>query len=266
MPIVEVPGTKLHYVRRGEGEPLLLIQGMAATHLAWGDRFLPELGQSFECVAFDNRGMGRSGRAELPFTIVDLAGDVAGLLDALEIERAHVLGISLGGMVAQELALAHPERIHSLTLGATYCGGPKGQLPGPEVAQSLGAALASGDRERVYRAMWEAMLSPTFRAEEARFAEFREMAGALPAPRAVILEQIRAGGLHDTSDRLGGISAPTLVVHGTADRIFSAENGRQIAASIPARLELLEGVGHLFWWEQPERSTELVREHALAPA
>jgi 3-oxoadipate enol-lactonase len=266
MPSVDTEGAELHYTRAGSGEPLLLIQGMAATHMAWGREFLAPLEKGFDCIAFDNRGMGRSGRATLPFTVADLAADAAGLLDALAIDRAHVLGISLGGMAAQELALAQPDRIHSLVLGATYCGGPRGRLPGREVMERLGAAMASGDRERVYRTMWEIMLSPGFRADETRFAEFREMATALPAPRAVIVEQLRAGGLHDASDRLSGISAPTLVVHGTADIIFSADNGKQIASLIPARLELLEGVGHLFWWEQPQRSAELIREHALAPA
>lgn len=266
MPSVDVSGAELHYVRTGAGEPLLLIQGMAATHLTWGDRFLSALSESFDCIAFDNRGMGRSGRATIPFTTADLAADASGLLDALEIERAHVLGISLGGMAAQELALAGPERVRSLVLGASYCGGPAAQLPDLEVVERLGAAMASGDRERVYRTMWEIMLSPTFRADDTRFAKFRETAMALPAPRAVIVEQLRAGGLHDASERLSGISAPTLVVHGTADEIFSAHNGEQIASLIPARLELLDGVGHLFWWEQPERSAELIREHALAPA
>jgi pimeloyl-ACP methyl ester carboxylesterase len=126
--------------------------------------------------------------------------------------------------------------------------------------------MASGDREQVYRAWWETVFSPTFRTSEARFAEYRAMAEALPAPRPVIVEQLRAGGVHDTSDRLGDLSAPTLVLHGTADIVMPAENGRQIAALVPARLELMDGAGHLFWWEQPERSAELVREHALTSA
>jgi 3-oxoadipate enol-lactonase len=266
MPSVVVGGTELHYVRAGAGEPLLLIQGLSATHLSWGRPFLAELEQSFDCIAYDNRGMGLSGEAEIPFSVADLATDALGLLDGLEVESAHVLGISLGGMIAQELALAQPERIRTLTLGCTYCGGPDGKLPEAEVMEAIGAALASGERERVYRAMWETMAPPGFREEEGRFEEFREMAMALPAPRAVILEQLRAGGAHDASERLGELSMPTLVVHGTADRIFAASNGQQIAFLIPARLELMEGVGHLFWWEQPERSASLIREHALAPA
>lgn len=266
MPRADAPGTELHYLRAGGGEPLLLIQGMSATHLTWGRPFMEEMEGSFDCIVFDNRGMGLSGEAEMPFTIADMAADTVGLLDALELESAHLVGISMGGMIAQELALAHPERIRTLTLGATYCGGPEGTLMAPEDLQMLGAAMASGDRDRVFRAMWEINLSPGFREDDSRFAAFAEMGAALPAPKPVILQQMRACGAHDTSGRLGSLALPTLVVHGDADRLLGPGNGRQIAALIPdARLEMLEGVGHMFWWEQPRRSADLIREHALAP-
>jgi len=266
MPSVDASGTELHYLRAGEGEPLLLIQGMSATHLTWGRPFLDELEGSFDCIVFDNRGMGLSGPAEMPFTIADMAADTVGLLDALGLETAHVVGISMGGMIAQELALAHPERIRTLTLGATYCGGPEGTLMAPEDLQMLGAAMASGDPDQVFRAMWEINLSPRFREDDSRFAAFAEMGAALPAPKEVILQQMRACGAHDTSQRLGTIELPTLVVHGDVDRLLGPGNGRQIASLIPAaRLEMLEGIGHMFWWEQPSRSAELIREHALAP-
>ena len=243
---------------------MLLIQGMSATHVAWGRPFLSALEQSFECIVYDHRGMGLSGRAQLPFTTPDLAADALGLLDALEIERAHVVGISMGGMIAQHMALEHPERIDTLTLGATYCGGPEGTLMSAEDLQLLGEAMASGDRERVYRAMWEINLSPGFRADDSRFEAFKEMATTLPAPREVIIEQMRACAAHDTSARLAEIETPTLVIHGVEDRLLGVNNGREVAALMATRLELLEGVGHMFWWEQPQRSAELIREHALA--
>jgi 3-oxoadipate enol-lactonase len=265
MPSVEVGGTELYYERAGEGEPMLLIQGMAATHLAWGRPFLSELERSFECFVFDNRGMGHSGRARLPFTIADLAGDALGLLDALEIESAHVVGISMGGMVAQELALAHPERVRTLTLGATYCGGPEGTLMDRDDLRMLSTAMGSGDRDAVHRAMWVVNCSPTFREEDggSRYAAFCEMANALPAPGPVIYQQMRACGAHDTSSRLASLDLPTMVVHGTEDRLLKVGNGEQIAALLGLAPKLLEGVGHLFWWEQPERSAALIREHAL---
>jgi 3-oxoadipate enol-lactonase len=266
MPSVDASGTDLHYLRAGGGEPMLLIQGMSATHMAWGRPFLDEIERSFDAIVFDNRGMGLSGEAELPFTIADLAADTAGLLDALDLESAHVVGISMGGMIAQELALAHPERIRTLTIGASYCGGPNGTLMAPADLQMLGEAYASGEQERVFRAMWEINLSPTFRAEDSRFAAFTEMGSALPAPQPVVLQQMRACGAHDTHARLSQISLPTLVIHGDVDRLLGYENGREIAAAIPgARLETLESIGHMFWWEQPQRSADLIREHALAP-
>lgn len=265
MPTVDAGGVELHYLRAGEGEPMLLIQGMSATHMAWGRPFLDELERSFDCVVFDNRGMGHSGRAALPFSVADLAADTVALLDALGLETVHVVGISMGGMIAQELALAHPERIRTLTIGASYCGGPQGSLMAPEDLQLLGTAYASGEPEAVLRAMWEINLSPGFREDDSRFAAFAEMGTSLPAPQPVVLQQMRACAEHDTHERLGRISLPTLVIHGDVDRLLGYDNGRAIASLIPtARLETLEGVGHMFWWEQPQRSAELIREHALA--
>jgi pimeloyl-ACP methyl ester carboxylesterase len=266
MPTVDAGGTELHYERAGEGEPMLLIQGMSATHLTWGRPFLDEMEAHFDCVVFDNRGMGLSGEAELPFTIADMAEDTAALLDALGWETAHVVGISMGGMIAQELALAHPERIRTLTIGASWCGGPQGSLMDPADLQLLGTAYASGEPEQVFRAMWEINLSPGFREDDSRFAAFVEMGSTLPAPQPVVLQQMRACAGHDTHERLSQISLPTLVIHGDVDRLLGYNNGREIASSIPARLETLEDVGHMFWWEQPQRSAELIREHALAPA
>ncbi len=264
MPGVDAAGTELYYERAGEGEPMLLIQGMSATHLAWGDEFRPLLESSFDTVVFDNRGMGRSGKAELPFGIAEMAADAVGLLDALEIDAAHVVGISMGGAIAQELALANPGRVRTLTLGATFCGGPEGTLMAPEDLQMLGAAYASGDPEQVFRAMWEINISPGFAADDSRFAAFREMGSALPAPRPVVMQQMQACGRHDSSGRLGELEMPTLVIHGTADRLIDVANGELIARLIPAPIELLDGVGHMFWWEQPRRSAELIRDHALA--
>jgi pimeloyl-ACP methyl ester carboxylesterase len=266
MPSIDAGGTELHFVRTGRGEPMLLIQGMSATHMTWGRPFLSRLEESFECIVFDNRGMGLSGPAQMPFTTADMAGDVVALLDALGLERAHIVGISMGGMIAQELALAHPGRLRSLTLGATYCGGPEGTLMGDEDLQMLGAAMASGDRGQVLRAMWVINLSPGFRADDSRYTAFEEMAVALQAPKDVIFQQMRACAAHDTSARLAGLEVPAQVIHGTADRLLGVNNGIQIAALLSVEPRLLEDVGHMFWWEQPERSAALVRDHALALA
>jgi len=267
VPKVELLGTELHYERAGDGEPLLLIQGLSANHMAWGRPFSSLLERDFDVISFDNRGMGLSRRVTEAFSIAEMAADTAALMDSLEIARAHVLGISMGGMIAQELALAHPERLRSLTLGCSYCGGEGSQLMDQADFQGLVEAMASGDAPRVYRAMYELNLSPGFRADESRYAEFAEMAAALPASRETIGLQLQAIFAHDTSARLPSLAVPTLVVHGTVDRVLGYPNGPLIASLIPgARLETYEDVGHLFWWEQPERTATLIRDHALTPA
>jgi pimeloyl-ACP methyl ester carboxylesterase len=265
MPKVGVAGREFHYERAGSGEPLLLIQGMSGTHVSWGEPFKGALEENFDVIAFDNRGIGLSGPVDGPFTIVEMAADTATLLGELELESAHVVGISMGGMIAQELALAEPQLLRSLTLGCTYCGGPGSRLMPQENAQKLLAGMASGDRDKAIRAGYEVNLSPAFRAEESNYAAFHEMATSVPAAKATIELQIQAIFGHDTSGRIGGISTPTLIVHGTDDGVLPFPNGELIASLMPAvRFEALEGVGHMFWWEQPQPSAELIREHALA--
>jgi pimeloyl-ACP methyl ester carboxylesterase len=262
---IDVGGVELHCERAGAGEPLLLIQGMSGTHVSWGDAFRGPLERQFEVVAFDNRGIGLSAPVDGPFTIAEMAADTAGLLDALGIESAHVVGISMGGMIAQELALAHPERLRSLTLGCTYCGGPGSKLMPQENAEKLLAGMASGSRDKAIRASYEVNLSPGFRADEGNYRAFHEMAIEVPAAKQTIELQAQAIFGHDASGRIGGIATPTLIVHGTLDGVLPVANGHLIASLMPqARLEILEGVGHMFWWEQPERAAELVREHASA--
>ncbi|HEV3229670.1 MAG TPA: alpha/beta fold hydrolase [Solirubrobacteraceae bacterium] len=267
MPHAETPEVRLHYVRRGSGEPLLLIMGMSGSHLHWGEPFVADLARDFDVIAYDHRGIGASSRMEAPFTIVDLAEDAAALLDALEIESAHVVGISMGGMVAQELVLRHPDRVRTLVLGCTYAGGEGSSLTGQDVVEQLGASMLSGDRERAIRTGWEVNVSPGFAARDDAYAVFAQIGRELPAAVPVIMAQAQAVAGHDTSARLSEIGVPTLVIHGTEDRMLPASNGDAIAARIPgARLEIFDGVGHLFFWEQPERSAALVRELAGATA
>jgi pimeloyl-ACP methyl ester carboxylesterase len=257
----------LHHVRRGDGEPLLLIQGMSGHSLHWGEPFMTEIERSFDAIAVDHRNTGYSPRVEGPFTLADLADDAVAALDELGLETAHVLGISMGGMVAQELALRHPDRVRTLVLGCTYAGGEGQALSSSEVLRILTEGMQSGDRSTALRAAWSVNVSEAFAADEAHYAAFEETSLRKPVAVEVIMRQMQAIGRHDTSARLGEIAAPTLVIHGTADLMLPAANGEAIARAIPgARYEPLEGVGHMFWVEQPQRSAELVREHCLAPA
>jgi pimeloyl-ACP methyl ester carboxylesterase len=265
VPTLTVNDTELYVERRGAGEPLLLVQGMTGHSLHWGEPLLSALERDFELVLYDHRGVGRSAPDGSPFTIADLAADAAALLAELQVERAHVLGISMGGMVAQELALAAPERVATLTLGATYCGGPGARFTDDRVVNDLAMAILSGDADRKIRTGWEFNVSPAFASADANFERFSEVAAAYPVALPMVMAQVQAIIAHDTSARLGEIAAPTLVVHGTADQMLASSNGELVASLIPdARLELLDGVGHLFFWEQPEHVAQLVAEHAAA--
>lgn len=256
---------KLHHVRSGSGEPLLLIMGMSGTHLSWGPDFVAALERDFDVVRYDHRGVGTSEPLPEGLTVATYAEDAIGLLDELGWESAHVCGISMGGMVAQELALSASQRIRSLVLGCTYAGGDESTRIAAGEFEPLAQAMAAGDREAAIRAGWQLNVSASFAADEAAFAAHRERALAIPVPVPTVMAQGMAVIAHDTRDRLSSIDVPTLVVHGTADRMLPYANAAVLADGIPgARLETLDGVGHMFWIEQPERSAALVRAHAAA--
>ena len=267
MTVIGVGDIELDYERTGAGPPLLLIMGMSGTALHWGEPFLEPLRRDFDVIAYDHRGVGASSQLDGPVTIRQMAEDAASLLAALEIDSAHVVGISMGGMIAQELALAHPERVRTLALGCTYCGGEGSTLTSPEVLQRLTEALMSGDRERALRVGFEANVSAAMAADERAYESFLEIANVRAVAVPVVMAQMQACVAHDTRERLPQLSMPTLVLHGTEDQLLPVDNGRLIASLIPgSRLEIFDGVGHLFFWEQPQRSAELVREHAAVPA
>lgn len=265
MPHASVAGHDLHYERHGEGEPLLLLQGLSGNHLHWGEPFLSRL-DGLEAIAFDHRGMGHSAVVDGPFSIADLADDAVALLDALELDRVHVMGISMGGMVAQEIVLRHPDRVRALVLGCTYAGGEGSALTDRAIVAELTQLFMAGKVGEAMSTGWGYNVSPDFVAQHPEaFAHIKAIAKELPGRLDVMLAQVQAIGSHDTSERLEDIRAPTLVIHGSADQILPVANGRAIAARVPgARLEIFDGVGHLFWWERPERSAELVLEATAA--
>jgi pimeloyl-ACP methyl ester carboxylesterase len=260
---IDLGDRKLSYVRRGSGEPLLLIMGMAGHIGLWRDDFLAQLEPDFDVVAYDHRGIGDSTDVDGQFTIAELADDAAALLDALGWSSAHVFGISMGGMIAQELVLNHPERVRRLVLGCTYCGGPRTNpmAPGP---MRMMTAMNSGNLEAALRAGFEANLSPAWTADEAHWREFHDVALAARVPVPVVLRQAQAAFVHDTSTRLPAVTAPTLVMAGTADEMVLYPNNEVIAALIPgATMHPFPDAGHLYWWEHPDEAAATIRKHLL---
>ena len=266
MPILEANGQRLHVSERGEGtEPLLLMQGLSGNHLHWGEPFLGELAGDFRAIAYDHRGTGASPECPGGYSVADLADDAAALLDVLELADVHVMGISMGGMVGQELALRHPARVRSLVLGCTSPGGPDAARTDPEVVACLRELFLSGRVEEAMRQLFHFNVSESFATEPANREPFRQAARELPVSLEAVLAQYQAFAGHDPGERLAAIGMPTLIVHGDGDRILPVANARLLARRIPhARLEIFKGVGHLFWWERPTESARLVRELAQA--
>lgn len=265
MPALAVDGSELHYERRGDGPPLLLVQGMGANSLHWGEPLLAALEAHFELLLYDHRGIGRSAPRSGELSIAALASDARALLDALDVPAAHVFGISMGGMVAQELALADPRRVLTLTLGCTSCGGTQSKPTSPQVIQELTAAVLSGDRERMLRTAFGLVVSRAYAADPDHYAAFAAAARQFPPPLNVLIDQRAAIERHDTYARLRGLHVPTLVMHGAQDALMAPINGELVASLIPgARWELLPGAGHLFFWEQPQPTARLVGEFALS--
>jgi 3-oxoadipate enol-lactonase len=259
---VELPGGEQRVVwRRGEGRPLLVIQGLSGTHDHWGDALVSALvadGRSL--IAINHRGVYRTAEPEAGYSIADLADDQAAVLKAIGItEPVDVFGISMGGMTAQELALRHPELVRTLALGCTTAGGRLMTPPSTEDITTLFEAQQSGDRDRAFRAGYEINLSERQWQNKELWDEFLASTERAPVPVPVILGQMQAIAQHDTGDRLGEIAVPTLVMHGTLDRMLPFANAAELVSRIPGvQFETFEGDGHLFFWESPARVAELL--------
>ncbi|WP_137809270.1 MULTISPECIES: alpha/beta hydrolase [unclassified Gordonia (in: high G+C Gram-positive bacteria)] len=266
IPVASDTGPVLDTEVFGDGEPLLLIGGMSAHRGMWTDELLDALTPHFSVAAYDHRGIGTSSRAEGPFTIADLAADARGILDGLGWDSAHVLGTSMGGMIAQELALNSPDRVRSLVLGCTTAGGPGAiGAPGSSGAARLVEAISSRDADRVARIAFEVNLSPEFIARAGAFDHFVSMSRQRRVPSAVVAWQAGACAAHDTRDRIGSLDMPTAVIHGDVDEMIAVAEGERLADLIPqATLARWSGVGHMFWWERPDETAEVVRKNALA--
>jgi pimeloyl-ACP methyl ester carboxylesterase len=248
---------RIAWEANGEGPPLLLVHGLGYTRHGWGP--LPDLlSDSFRVVAYDNRGIGDSDRPEGPYTTVEMADDAARVLDEAGLRSAHVVGTSLGGMVAQELALRHPERVDKLVLACTTPGGD-GAFPIPQGTLDLIARMPTLAPLEALRLAVENALAED--ADESLVGEVFAYRVEHPPDPAGWQAQAAAALTHAVDGRLGDIRAPTLIVHGTADKVVDVRNAQLLRDAIPgARMEIFEGGGHLFFWEQPEKTLRVLKE------
>lgn len=248
--IVPANGVELYYEVWGSGAPLVLIEGLSVATWTW-DLQLPVLSRHFRVIAYDNRGVGRSSKPAGPYSIAQMADDLAGLLDALGVDRAHVLGTSMGGMIAQELALRHPDRVDRLVLVATTAGGATHV---PMSAETLRRVLApappdrEGIRERLRLAFSDAFLATPYAD---RMIDFRLND---PQPVQAFQAQAAAGATFDRASDIGRITAPTLILAGTEDLLVPLANAHYLHARIPdSTLIEYDGLGHQFFIEAADR-------------
>jgi pimeloyl-ACP methyl ester carboxylesterase len=266
MPIARIGDINMHYDTCGEGEPLLLIMGYRGSGLMWGEELITLLSRYFQVIYFDNRGTGLSDKPDTLYTIPSMADDAAGLLRHLGIRQACVFGVSMGGMIAQELVLRQPQMVRRLVLGCTSCGGPQAFLAPLEVLAQL-IHPPDMSLEEAVRRQWTVMFSPKFLETQQEFLDvLTQRALCYPAPPHTSLRHLMAMQRFNTYGRLGIITTPTLVMTGTDDVIVPPANSLLLATRIHgAYLESLTHTGHGFFWEVPREVVALLDKfcHAL---
>jgi 3-oxoadipate enol-lactonase len=260
MPTVKVGDINIYYESQGVGEPLLMIQGYGQYSGHW-TTLIPPFSKEYRVIIFDNRGTGRSDKPETPYTMKMMAADARGLLDALRIDQAHVFGVSMGGMIAQEFALNYPDKVINLVLGCTNCGGKQSVISTPEAMALLFspevAKLPVAERAR-QTAPW--LWTQEFVDKNPKAVElYVETTAKYPTPPHGFACQAQSIMGHDTYERLPQIKAPTLVIVGDADRIIPAGNSQILASRIPnAELVILKNAGHGFFSETAESTTAIL--------
>jgi 3-oxoadipate enol-lactonase len=245
-----------------DGTPLVAIQGLGYTADMWF-RVLPGLSAGRRMIRFDNRGVGRSNVPPTPWSIADMVGDTVAVLDAAGVERADVLGVSMGGLIAQELALGHPDRVGRLVLGCTHPGGREAVRMDPAAAMMLMDRTPGSARQAAEASVPFLYAETTSRDDIATDLDVRVR---YPMRASAYWGQLDAMRRHEgTLARLPEVCAPTLVLHGTADRLVQPGNAELIAAAIPgARLAWIEGASHVFWTDQPQQTVSLVTDFLAA--
>lgn len=257
----KVGDLNIYYELHGKGEPLLLIIGYGANSRWWYPQ-ITSFSQEYRVIAFDNRGTGQSDKPDIPYTIEMMAEDAAGLLEAIGIDAAHVYGISMGGMIAQEFALHYPSKVTSLILGCTTPGGRNAVMLDQEALTVLfdtdrrkHLTLEEQGRELLPFLFSQEFIDKNPDIMDAFIADMLEY----PTPPHGYQRQGEAVMGFNAYDRLPEIKVPTLVIAGAADRLIPVENSRILASRIPnAELVILENMGHGFTGEAPEEANKAV--------
>jgi 3-oxoadipate enol-lactonase len=262
MPFTENDGVKIYWDTQGDGAPVLLIMGLGWPSSSWY-RTRPILDEHYRTIAFDNRGVGQSEVPPGPYSMAQMAADAAAVLKAAGVNAAHILGVSMGGMIAQEFALQYPQKVRSLTLGCTASGEPQAVQPGSEVIEVL---MTRGRDPEAFTAAINPFIydagTPRARMDE----DLQARRKWFPTPEGYFA-QLQAIIGWEAYSRISQIQAPTLVIHGENDRLVPPENAKRIAEQIPgAQLVMIPNASHVFSTDQPETAHAAILEFLAGQA
>lgn len=268
MPRLEVGDITIYYETHGKGEPLVLIMGLGGGSSTWW-RQVAFFSTQYQVITYDSRGVGRTDKPDVPYSMGMLADDAAGLLEKLGITSAHVYGVSMGGMVAQELALRYPKLVSSLILGATACGGKHSIRSSPEATRRLFSLMTLPPKEAMSVSISLTFSAAFVKHHPDRINEWLLKVAESPPSPVGYRRQIEAVVGFDSGDKLQQIRSPTLIIAGNDDQLIPAENSSILASRIPdAELVLFDGVGHGYLWEVEEEANRAVldflRRHPIA--
>jgi pimeloyl-ACP methyl ester carboxylesterase len=260
----EVNGTRIAYRVQGAGPPLVLVMGYRLSSAAWPPSFVEALARQLTVITLDNRGTGFSDKPVHGYAIANLASDIHGLLDELAISRVHLLGYSMGGAIAQEFARQFPERVQSLMLCATMCGGSRATYAKPSVTRVM-REIDGLSPEQIARRIWQVTYAPAYLERHQALVEDqtrREIAFPTPLHSADL--QFQAFAEFDGSKALAQIACPTLVLTGDLDELIPPQNSAMMASLIPdVRLAIIPGGGHRVLWEATDECIDLVHSRRI---
>ena len=257
MPRQRVGDIEIYYEVHGAGpRTLVMIRGLGSNLLSWYEQ-IDVFSRHYKCVVFDNRGAGRTDKPDAPYSIKGMADDTAGLMDALGIKRAALLGISMGGMIAQEFALNHQEKLSCLILGCTHFGGSGVAQSSPEIVAAVVAGTnVTPEQQRLQ--LQAVFCDDTIDNRPEVVEKSNRIRSQYAIPPFAFARQVQAIGAFSASERLGQIRVPTMVMTGRDDRLVAPQNSKMIADRIPgAKLVEIPG-GHLFMAEYPEQFNRAV--------
>lgn len=259
MPKVKANGIEFYYEIHGEGKPLVLLEGLGYASWMWKEQ-AAQLAQHFQVIIFDNRGVGYTDKPDMDYTIQLFAEDTAEILKALKIDKAHVMGASMGGFIAQEFAITHPEMVDRLILCCTSFGGPN-SVPIPE--ETLKIMMQGGGKDR---SVESARYSISTALNKSTLELHQDIIDFIiteqmnnPQPKHAYQRQLFAGASFNSQDRVHNITADTLILAGRGDRVVPFENAQLLYEKIPqSKLVIFEDAGHLFFMEKPEEANQTI--------